>query len=78
MRRPYKRYLYGLSHKLGIDIDVISSWSVRKIAEYMAYDLTLSDEWRKKAKAESEKDRQAEMTEEERAEMFKRVLGGSS
>ena len=76
MRRPYRRFLYGLSHKLKIDIDVILTWSSDKIAGYMAYGLTQNQDWVKDYRKEQERIQSEQLTPDQYAERFKALLGG--
>lgn len=78
MRRPYKRFLYGLSQQLGIDIDIIHEWSADKIAGYMAFGLTQNQEWVKTYKKERERIESEQLTPDQYAETFKRLLGGNN
>lgn len=45
MTRPLRHFAYRLGDKLGIDVDIIMSWPVGKLYEYMAFYITQDQDW---------------------------------
>lgn len=68
MSRPIRRLAFKLGRELHIDVDVIMSWSLNKIYEYVAFYRTENDEWAKEYK-------DSNMTDEERMNEFAMILG---
>lgn len=50
MTRPLRHFAFRLGDKLGIDVDIIMSWPVRKLYEYMAFYITQDPDWVEKYK----------------------------
>jgi len=76
MSHPFKRYCFSLAERLGKHISEILTLSSKTISEWMAYDLTNDEEWRKEYSEEIELRQQQQMSNEEKAKLFKQLLGG--
>ncbi len=46
MERPLKLFAYRLGRELHLDVDVIMSWQLDKIYEYMAFYMTEQDSFK--------------------------------
>lgn len=71
MSRPIKHFAYRLGDKLGLDVEVVMSWPVGKIYEYMAFYMTQNDEWLEKYKEE-------QLTPEERTAKIMQFLASGA
>lgn len=76
MRRPFRRYCFHLAEKLGKTLKEILALDSSEITEWMAFDMTLDDEWQKKYKDDLEFERTANISAQEKAELFKKLFGG--
>jgi len=76
MGHPFRRYCFYLAEKLGKHVHEIMQISSAEICEWMAYDLSHDEKWCDKFKKEEELERQRSMSNEERAKLLKRLLGG--
>lgn len=77
MRHPFKRYCFFLAEKLGKSLDDVMKLSSTEISEWMAYDMTNDEVWVKKVEDEAERKRQQELPMQRRADMMKKLLGGT-
>ncbi len=77
MRHPFRRYCFCLGEKLGKSINEIMALDAKEISEWMAYELTLNQEWMDRFNEKQELERQKTISVQERADMFKKLLGGS-
>lgn len=75
MRRPLRKFFFILAEKLGKSVKEILEMDSSEISEWSAYCLTQNDTWLATYRKGVELERQANMTNEERAIMFKRLLG---
>jgi len=71
MSRPIKHFAYKLGDKLGLDVDIIMSWPVGKLYEYMAFYMTEDSEWLEKYKEE-------QLTPEERTKRLMQFLSSGA
>ena len=67
-----------LGEKLGKSISEIMLMPSDEICEWMAYDLTNNKEWTEQYSKERELEIQKSMSDEEKAEMFKRLFGSKN
>ena len=68
MSRPVKHFAYQLGRDLHMDVDIIMSWPLKKIYEYMAFYITEDEDWKKDYVEDS-------MTDEQRHNNFANILG---
>jgi len=78
MRHPFRRYSFFLAEKLGKSLGEILALNGKEISEWMAYDLTNDEDWIKKYNTERELERQRSLSNQERARLFKQLLGGKN
>lgn len=78
MGRPFRRYCFYLAEKLGKGLDEVLSMSSAELSGWMAFDLTNDEEWSKKYEAEEQAARQKNMSNQEKAKLFKKLLGGTT
>lgn len=77
MCHPFRRYCFFLGEKLGKSLKEIQALDSAEITEWMAYDLTNDETWLEKYKQEQELERQRAMSDQEKARLFKQLLGGA-
>lgn len=77
MGHPFRRYCYHLARELGKDIHEIMSMPSHELSEWMAFDLTNNDEWLKKYEEDREKEISRNMSNADKAKLFKQLLGGA-
>lgn len=70
MQRPLKHFAYKLGRDLHMDVDIIMSWPVGKLYEYMAFYISEDSDWQEKYKEE-------QMTPEERTKRLMNFLSQS-
>ncbi len=76
MRRPFLHYCYVLAERCGeLDINKILALPNDRIVEWMAFDLTKSEEFQDKLKKEQELEATRQMSGTELAALF-RSMGG--
>lgn len=76
MRHPFRRYCFFLGEKLGKSLEEIQALSSAEITEWMAYDLTSNEKWITNYEQEKELEKQRAMSGEQKAQLFKKLLGG--
>ncbi len=69
MSRPIKLFAYRIGDKLGMDVDIIMAWPLKKIYEYMAFYVSETPEWQEKYKEDN-------LTPEDKARKLAQFLGG--
>ena len=57
---------------------LMSTMDSREITEWMAYDMTCSEEWQEKHKREAQLEASRQMSDEDKLKAFKAMLGGST
>lgn len=67
-----------LADKLHMPVQEVMSWDSSLIYEWMAYELTLDQEWREKNEKDAELERQRNMSNEEKAELFRKLFKGKT
>lgn len=77
MRRPFRRYCYFLAERLGKTLSEVMELSSMEITEWMAFDMTKDDEWLKEYNKDKELAAQREMSNEQKAKLFRSLLGGN-
>jgi len=69
--------LFVLSERFGIPVSTLAnSMTVNEVMEYLAFDMTNSEEFRDKVKREKELEESRKLSAEEYAKQFKRLMGG--
>ncbi len=77
MHRHFRRYCFRLAEKLKMSVNqVLTTMDSTEITEWMAYDLTCSEEWLKAYEKEKELEASREMSDEQRLDTLKQMLGG--
>jgi len=78
MQRPWRRYCIALSLRLHIPInDLLNRLDAADIAEYIAYDLTQSEEWQAKWERQQQLEASRNMTPEQFKAAFMEGLGAA-
>lgn len=77
MCRPFRLYCFHLAQKLGRTLKEIQELSNNEISEWMAFELTQNPEWKIKYNEELEKNRQSNLTMEQKAKLFNQMIGGN-
>lgn len=77
MHQHFRRYCFHLAAKLKMSVrTLLNEMDSLEIAEWMAYDLTCSDEWKEQYDKERQREKSKEMSDEETLAAFKALLGG--
>ncbi len=78
MCHPFRRYCYVLAERFGVRISEVLCMPSDEISEWMAFDLTKNEEWHKRHTEQRQLEEQRALGAQEKANLFKRLLGGSS
>lgn len=71
MSRPFRRYCFGLAERLGMSLkELYKTHSGDEIMEWMAYDLTNSEDFKAECKKEKELEESRNMDMEEKQRLF--------
>lgn len=77
MSLPYKRYCYYLASRLKMSVKrLLSELDSNEISTWMAYDMTNDDKWLANYNKERELELSRQMSDEEKLNAFKKLLGG--
>lgn len=78
MHQHFRRYCFHLAEKLGMSVqNILSTMSSSEISEWMAYDLTCSDEWSKNYERNLEREKSKQLSKEQTLAAFKAMLSGN-
>ena len=77
MNCHFRRYCFHLASKLRMTVrQLMSNLDSGEISEWMANDMTQSDEWLESYNKDLELQKSKEMDDNQKLEAFKRMLGG--
>lgn len=77
MSHPFRRYCFSLGERLGKSLNEVLQLSSLELSEWMAYDLTREEKWSENYNKKQELERQKSMSNQERADLLKQLLGGT-
>jgi hypothetical protein len=76
MSRPLRRYLFSLAERLSMPVkELEQTLTLDEVAEWLAYDLSNSDEWLAAYMRQKELEASRKLSREQQIIAFKRLLG---
>lgn len=77
MRLPFRRYCFYLASRLKMTVkQLLDTMDSKEIMEWMAYDMTNDEKWLENYNKERELELSRQMSDEEKLNAFKKMLGG--
>lgn len=76
MHQHFRRYCFRLADRLKMSVqELLNTLNSAEIAEWMAYDVTCSEEWVENYNKELELEMSRNMSDDEKLQAFKTLLG---